>query len=440
MTVLSRFLPQVIPASCGEFHPWDSSCARSAFLFATDSIGHSLKLYLPLVLSRAMLTRRRVVLGDFVEIGRMCSFLGVTAGLFHVLICAVARLCGGYHIMSVAVPAFLASLVAIQIPHKSSGTSLALYCITVALNGAYSAAKFRGWLRPVKHGEVFLFAMAAAGLMLTYEEHREEAAAQPARRQRTDMMSSVLRFLLWDNTQGQGQVYPSQGHTFLARLHRYLPSALTGTPHFGVLCHSALVGLRGFSLGFLLQAAIQLVTLLPKLPRLPYPFNLASVVMAITRPYNVRFGAFVGAFLATYKLLYATLRGVRGHEDMWNGMLAGGVSALWMGIAPQPKLALYLAVRMLYAIAVKVLSRPNFLIAKTLGWSLHHGNSILYAAAVGFLCHLATFEPHNIPPAYWKYLVSFSGGRLKKTNRAILEPLGTQVTLIFQNWPPCWAA
>ena len=143
-----------------------------------DGAWDTLKIHLPLVLGRAILIRRRVVLKDLVEICRMCLFLGSNAGLFHLLLCGIVRLCGGYHILTAAMPAFATSVVAFKAAPKSSRVALSLYCATVACDVAYIAAKFRGWVRPVPKGEVLIFSLAAAGLMLVYEDVRKEAESQ----------------------------------------------------------------------------------------------------------------------------------------------------------------------------------------------------------------------------------------------------------------------
>ncbi len=55
---------------------------------------------------------------------------------------------------------------------------------------------------------------------------------------------------------------------------------------------------------------------------------------------------------------------------------------------------------------------------------------ILYSLSTAFVLWVGLYEPHNIRPAYWKFLINISNNKFGAINREILDAFGTQASLI----------
>ncbi len=57
-------------------------------------------------------------------------------------------------------------------------------------------------------------------------------------------------------------------------------------------------------------------------------------------------------------------------------------------------------------------------------------DAILYTLSTAFVLWAALFEPHNIRPAYWKFLVKVSDKRFQQVNRFPLDVFGTNASTL----------
>ena len=55
---------------------------------------------------------------------------------------------------------------------------------------------------------------------------------------------------------------------------------------------------------------------------------------------------------------------------------------------------------------------------------------LLYTISTGFILWFGLFEPHNIRPAYWRFLLKISNQNFGKVNHQILDAFGTHPSII----------
>ena len=55
---------------------------------------------------------------------------------------------------------------------------------------------------------------------------------------------------------------------------------------------------------------------------------------------------------------------------------------------------------------------------------------ILYSLSTAFILWVGLFEPHNLRPAYWKFLVKISNNKFALVDRFALDAFGTKASSI----------
>uniref|UniRef100_A0A8C6PU34 Transmembrane protein 135 n=1 Tax=Nothobranchius furzeri TaxID=105023 RepID=A0A8C6PU34_NOTFU len=150
-----------IPHSCHEVgHTWDPSCVQAAVDVTSGALEVSFKIYALLYLIAAVLRRKKK---DYYlkrllpEILQSTSFLTANGGLYIVFFCILRKLFGGFYSWSSGFGAALpASYLAILLERKSRRGLLTIYMANLASETLFRMAVTRGFIRPIKHGEVSL--------------------------------------------------------------------------------------------------------------------------------------------------------------------------------------------------------------------------------------------------------------------------------------------
>lgn len=110
-------------------------------------------------------------------------------------------------------------------------------------------------------------------------------------------------------------------------------------------------------------------------------------------------------------------------------MLAGflaGWSMLWY---KSSTIALYTAYKLAEVLYFKGISKG---LLPYIRWA----DIIIYSVSTAFVFHVAVFEPHNLRPAYWNFLLKVTGNKFGTMNRRLLEPLYKDAARIAPDfWP-----
>lgn len=138
---------------------------------------------------------------------------------------------------------------------------------------------------------------------------------------------------------------------------------------------------------------------------------------------------FLGCFVAIYRLVNCLLRWVRDKDESLHGLLAGflaGWSMMWYKSSTLALYTCYKLAEVLYFKGIKEGVVPYIKFADT----------IIYSISTAFVFHVAVLEPHNLRPAYWKFLCKVTGNRFAVMNRKILEPFVPNAAKMFPDfWP-----
>ncbi|XP_064594314.1 transmembrane protein 135-like [Liolophura sinensis] len=182
--------------------------------------------------------------------------------------------------------------------------------------------------------------------------------------------------------------------------------------------------LKTFGLGYTIQGGLKLLTSLTRAFRQP-----GLLWQAVTHKDNFNLAAFLGSFSAIFRAVSCVLRWVRDKDEELHGLVAGflaGASMMWY---KSVTITLYMATKLaeiLYFKGIQANILPYIKCADV----------IIYSISTAFIFHGAVFEPHNLRPAYWRFLVTLTETKFAQMNRAILDVYGTNASKLMPNfWP-----
>ena len=98
------------------------------------------------------------------------------------------------------------------------------------------------------------------------------------------------------------------------------------------------------------------------------------------------------------------MRWIRGRNSSTHSLAAGLAAGVSIGFYPNTSLMLYITwktIETLYHQGVDV-----GLIPRIPGFGI-----IVYSLSTAFLFHAAVLEPHNVKPAYWKFLMRITNNK-----------------------------
>ncbi|RWS19704.1 hypothetical protein B4U80_05306, partial [Leptotrombidium deliense] len=147
------------PYNCYEVgHTWDPSCTKSVWLITSQVLREGFLMYSGLYLFSLLALSRKInaekVKETIESILTSTAFLGFNGFAMFAFFCATRKLSGTfYYTLVSALPAFLGSLLAIQIERPSRRGALAVYCANIASECLYRMSEKKGYIRSLPNGE-----------------------------------------------------------------------------------------------------------------------------------------------------------------------------------------------------------------------------------------------------------------------------------------------
>ncbi|XP_041351724.1 transmembrane protein 135-like [Gigantopelta aegis] len=285
----------------------------------------------------------------------------------------------------------------------------------------------RGIIRPLHNGEVVLFSITSAAYLYLFRKKDELPKS----------ISSALKYVV-----GSAEAPPELNandvkntKTKSAKLKpeflRLLLGRLQQTPkhrlcqhHHGCL-HYVLQGFcRQFGLGYVIQTVVKFLSHLPKIP-----FQPSILLHIFFNKDSLSLGAFLGCYSAIFKAVNCVLRWFRDRDDSVHGLVAGFLAGWSMMMYKSSVIALYAATKLgelLYFKGIKAGVLPYIKCA----------DIVIYSISTAFAFHAAVLEPHNLRPAYWKFLLRVTGNRFAQMNRRLVDVFGTNASKLYPDyWP-----
>ncbi|KAF7665259.1 hypothetical protein LDENG_00142150 [Lucifuga dentata] len=446
-----------IPHNCYEIgHTWNPSCVQSAVDITRGALEVSFKIYAPLYMIAAVLRRRKkdyYIKRLLPEILQSTSFLTANGGLYIVFFCILRKLLGGFYSWSAGFgSAFPASYIAILLERKSRRGLLTIYMTNLATETLFRMAVTRGFIKPIKHGEVLLFCITASLYMfffrckdglkgfafsaLKFIVGKEEIPTHsltaeqnyPPPLQTTDAAESEQP----QGSAGSAERPRPQRKNPMLFTRELLESICKRGPrhrcckHYEDSCISYCVKgfVRMFSVGYLIQCCLKVPSafrhMFSKPSRLPSLFYNKE---------NFQLGVFLGSFVSIYKGTSCFLRWLRNLDDELHALIAGFLAGVSMFFYKSTSISMYLfskLVETMYFKGIEAGHVPYF----------PHADTLIYAIATAICFQAAVMEVQNLRPSYWKFLLRLTQGRFALMNRQVLDVFGTQASREFKDFVP----
>lgn len=437
-------------------HPWTPYCSASALDVGFTVFTQAIKLYTPLYLF-SQLARRKFDLASFVatsqSIVRSTSFISANAFFVLLFFCSSQYLTQGkfYYYAVAYLPGFLASAMAVLIEKPNRRSSLAFYVANVASEALFRISVARGYVRPVKHGQVYLFSLAMATIMFLAKKHGFEddplstaikliVGAEEARAKRR------AKGALKEQLPGVEEGAPENESTLLVskaseksfnqlsrakRALGWLKQLFFGRhplcPHSAecsCFYYVARASSRAFFIGSTAQLSLRLASKAPLIWREP---SLIKQIVADSG--LLRFGLFLSAFSGLYKAGCCSLRRATNKCTPTQCFAAALVAGPALLVYPSPTVALYVlwkCLEALYHEAVRseVIKNKELFIV------------VLYGLATSQIFYSALMDPRYMKKSYMAFLDRVSNHRMHQVNRSLLDLFGTEASSGYEDFFP----
>lgn len=345
-----------------------------------------------------------------------------------------------------------------MVEKPSRRSSLAFYVANVASEALFRISVARGYVRPINNGQVYIFTLAMATIMLLAKMHGFEddplsAAVKlivgpeeaSSRRRGRNTVTQPARSVQFDETQGErdspsllaGQPNELSNAPSTLSLFDRVKNATNWIryiinsrhplcPHKNCSClyYTLKASTRALLIGCALQTALKVATKSSLILK-----NPPILIQVLTDPGLLRMGLFLSTFSGLYKATNCCLRFFLNSSSPINCFLAGLVAGPALFIYPSPTVALYVLWKCLEALfheAVRkgyIKNKNTFIV-------------ILYGLATSQLFYSALMDPRYMKKSYMAFLDRMSHHRLHMVNRSVLDVFGTEASAGYEEFFP----
>ncbi|GFU22360.1 transmembrane protein 135 [Nephila pilipes] len=451
MAVLSKLRELSLPYNCYEVgHTWDPECYTAALSVGACCLFEGMKIYAPLYLVTQILQRKFSVdafINTLQGIRTSSCFLGVNGFAFIFIFCLFRKAMGKFYYLHCSYfPAFVASFLAILVERKNRRGPLALYVTNVASETLFRMATARGIVKPVPNGEIYLFSSVMAMFLYIVKKHgftkdfvsaalsfmfgKDEAkpkvkdiTSSSRLQEGIERMPAAVEFPLNNIMPNINTLLDEAGSTFFQRI--WSTTKHVSCPHPSSCTQYCLQGfLRPFLIGYVAFSGIRCFSMGKKILTDP-----SLLFHLLTQKKTLNLGLFLGGFGGTFRFVNCLLRWLFDKDQAIYAIPAAFLGGLFMKFFPSSTLSLYLMWKLIengYLLGIE-----EGVLPKIRGSML-----MLYATSTAFLFYAAVLEPHNLKPAYLKFLTRLTHNKIGEINRHVLDIFGTHASKLYSDfWP-----
>ncbi|KAE8627770.1 hypothetical protein XENTR_v10007151 [Xenopus tropicalis] len=370
------------------------------------------------------------------ELLQSTSFLTANGSLYIAFFCILRKLLGRFYFWTPGFGAALpASYAAILIERKSRRGLLTIYMANQATEALFRMSVTRGYIKPIRHGEVLLFCITAALYMFFFRcRDGLKGFAFSALKFIVGKEEIPAHTLVPESMYARAEEKKSKEQRGLSRssIKKLMDTICKHGPrhrcckHYEDNCISYCVKgfIRMFSIGYLIQCCLRIPSTFRHL--FTKPSRLLSLFY---NKENFQLGAFLGSFVSIYKGTSCFLRWVRNLDDELHAIVAGFLAGISMMFYKSTTISMYLAsklVETMYFKGIEAGKCPYF----------PHADSVIYAVSTAICFHAAVMEVQNLRPSYWKFLQRLTKGRFALMNRKALDVFDSEASKTFNNFVP----
>ncbi|XP_077975846.1 transmembrane protein 135-like [Styela clava] len=443
--VVGEFVPRVlgpfdaVDYTCYEAgHTWDSSCVSTWIGIFRGGMIYSLKLYTTFYLLGAVwklmskeTDKKKLAKNIFLSILRSSVFLASNAASFIFFICAYRKIFGKFHGVFAAIAGFASSFFSLMLEKKSRRGLLAIYVMNHAIESVFNMAVSRGYVTPIKNGQMYLFALTNLAYMSLFRGSSLPPYIQNLFEKVLGSEESKIPRAAVNQRQNQVVNPQSQMQQSLMKAYKYLMNLLNAVgPRVPACQHQdscsaymAKSAIKYFSIGYVLQVLLNYRNIFRA-------FVQRKASLLVKSLSNFQLAKFMCAYVSLFRILNCLLRWLfgRDHPEIFGG-IAGFFAGLSSKFFPNISITMYAFAKLLDIFCMKAVAHnwlpyfPNF-------------DILVYSLSLGVLFHDALFEPQNIRPSYWSFLKGLSGNHFPLIFRKLLDKYGTKASKFYPNFVP----
>ncbi|XP_053209282.1 transmembrane protein 135-like [Panonychus citri] len=462
-SILSKLLPfpdMVLQFNCYEVgHTWTPFCSRAALDIGGSVFFEGLKMYTGVYLFGQLLARRydyKSFRETVKSILRSSTFLGFNAFAVLCLFCFSYRSLGKLYLSLIGhVPSIIGSYMAIHLEKPSRRGPLAFYVANIAAETLFSIAVSNRIIKPIKNGEVVLFALSTGILVyfikkngighdmistilksiigkdelarnkpLTIERKSDEKCEEKFDSTKSTLSSSRINSGCNDKLSKSNSIRSLLVKT-VNGLSSFLFKNHPSCPHSSsCLRYSITTFLQRFLIGW------TGISIIPTILRSPSSLtSMSSLTKGLKDRKNINFGLFLGLFSSTFKACSCLLRWWDNSSKHWHGTVAGMIAGSSMALYPSKTIAQYIFWKMMETLFWENVSTGK----------IKHSETIIcltYALACSQLFYVAVICPSHLRPSYMKFLDRFTHQCLRLLNRNVIDLFGTNSSAGFKTFLP----
>ncbi|XP_015793012.1 transmembrane protein 135-like [Tetranychus urticae] len=446
-SIFSKLIPFPdisLPFNCYEVgHTWTPFCSQAALDIGGSVFYEGLKMYTGVYLFGQMMARRfdyKSFRETVKSILRSSTFLGFNAFAVLVLFCFSFRSVGKLYLSLIGhLPSIIGSYMAIHLEKPSRRGPLAFYVANIAAETLFQIAVANGLIKPVKNGEVVLFALTTGVLVYFIKKNGIG----------NDMISSILKLII-----GKGELTRKKLEMAVDKAEIKLSKPLTTShplkssylrslfvksvnslsfiyDHHQTCPHSSSC-LTYATTTFLQRFIISWtgISIIPIILRSPSNItSLSALTKGLSSRSNIKFGMFLGLFASTFKVFSCLLRRYDNSPKNWHGIVAGLAAGSSMALYPSKTIAQYMFWKMVETLFWEGVRAGKVKYSETI-------ICLTYAIACSQLFYVAVICPTYMRPSYMRFLDRFTHQCLRLLNRNVIDLFGTKSSAGFKPFIP----
>lgn len=328
-------------------------------------------------------------------------FLGIAPAAFFAAFCLLRRSTDRFYwATQCALPPLIGGLLSILIESPNRRQALALFSLNQATEIVFKRLVNRGYVWPLPHGEVLVFATSMALLTRMAAKYGHER----------DPISTALKLLLGEQETlepiDNNNVHTKDGRAQLFRHHQCRHDEST------CLEYVVKASVKGAAIGYFGQLILA-TAVKPKIG-----LSFAGLRSNLTSSRTVDFALFLATFSGLYRLTSCGLRWTLAKSTETTQTVAGFVAGLSSILWPSTNLSLYLMWKSFWTIYIVHHKFGNISI------SPESAATGLFAMACGQILYCMPMEQSLVRKSYMSFLDKVTHGRIYGSNVIAFDMMG----------------
>jgi len=274
--------------------------------------------------------------------------------------------------------AFVGAYLSLLLESPKRRGEMTLATTQQAVSVAFNMLAKRGYIKPLEHGDVLVFAGSMSTLLYFYK-HDPKVLGN---------IQGIFHTLI-----GKDDEKP---HWIDSQLSQWRPK-ISQSPMGKIIFVTVIGFIKSFLIGFFIKTLFRVVGG-PNIIRNPGKFLRDSLAL-----HNNRFPLFLGTLASTTRLLTTTFKEISGKDHPLATLAIGFLSGMSILLARSTEVSMWFASKAGEAVVRSAIDKGFFKPPP-------NGQTLLYSFATATIFYNIVYEKYNLRPSAWKFLLNVTGG------------------------------